>query len=80
MLMFVFLIGTFLVNSLFSLVLFDSGVSRSFLYQFFCRDSDMILGELEYPFQVSIDIKHKVSTSSIFRDGTLKIFWGILPD
>lgn len=49
MLMFVFLIGTLVVNSLLDLVLFDSDVSRYFVSQTFSRDFDMTLVELECP-------------------------------
>ena len=42
------IIGTFLVNSLHVLVLFDSSSSRSFVSQSLSRDFDMTLGELEF--------------------------------
>ena len=50
------LIGTFLVNSLHALVLFDSGASRSFVSQSFCREFDMTIGELECLLRVSIQV------------------------
>lgn len=41
-----FLIGKFLLNSFPDMVLFDSGASQYFGSQSFCRDFNMILGEL----------------------------------
>lgn len=54
MLTFMFLLRTFLVNSFPSLVIFDSGGSRSFLSQSFKRDFDMTHGDLECLLQFSI--------------------------
>ena len=68
------LIGTFLVNSLPALVLFDSGASRTFVSQSFSRGFDMILGELECPLRVSIANEHGISASSVFQDCVLEIF------
>lgn len=45
MLMFMLLIGTFSMNSLLALVLFDLGASRSFVSQSFSREFDKPIGE-----------------------------------
>lgn len=48
MLVFIFLIGAFLVNLLPALVIFDLGASQSFGSQSFRSDFDMNLGDVEY--------------------------------
>lgn len=48
MLMFIILIGTFLVNSLPAPVLFDSGASRLFVSRPSSRSFGMTLGEIEF--------------------------------
>lgn len=65
MLMFVFLIYTFLVNSLLSLVLFDLGASWSFVSHPFFRDFDMIVGELEFLLRASIANEHQIYALSV---------------
>lgn len=57
-LLIVFLLDNFLVNSLSALMLFDSCASWSFVSQSFNRIFDMTLGQLECPFQVSIANMH----------------------
>lgn len=74
MLIFVFLIGTFVVNSLYALVLFDLGGSWYFISQTYSKDFDMTLGLLECPLRVSMSNKHNISDSSVFLDFTLEIF------
>ena len=66
MLMIVFLLGTFLVNSLHDLVLFDSRASRSFVSQSSSRSFDMTLGEMECSLRVSISKEHGVSASCVY--------------
>ncbi|CAH1418425.1 unnamed protein product [Lactuca virosa] len=66
--------GTFLVNSLPALVLFDSGASRSFVSQTFSREFKVPVGELECPLRVSIANEHGVSASSIYRGCEMEIF------
>ena len=58
MLMFMIMIGTFLVNSMLAPVLFDSGASRLFVSRPSNRSFGMTLGEIEF----------------FFRDSTLEIF------
>ena len=72
-LMLVFMIGTFLVNSLSPLMLFDSSVSWSFVSQSFGRDVDMNLGQLDCPLRVPIANEHRVSALVVFRNCTLEI-------
>ena len=74
MLMFMILLGNFLVNSLSGLLLFDSGASRSFVSQSFSRSFNVSLGELECLLRVSITNEHESSTFSIFRIA----FWRFL--
>ena len=77
MLMFMFLLGTFLVNSFPGLVLFESGASRSFVSQTFSRDFDITPGELGCLLWVFIANEHGISTSSIYQGCVLE-FWGAL--
>ena len=70
-LMIVFLLGTFLVNSFPAPFLFHLGTSRSFVSQLLNRGFDMNLRELECSLRVSITNEHKVSTLIIFQDYTL---------
>lgn len=44
--------GTFLVNSMLALVLFDSGASNSFVSLKFSKGFDNILGDLDHPLRV----------------------------
>ena len=74
MLIFMILLGTFLVNSLHALVLFDSGASQSFVSQSFSRSFDMALGELECPLRVSISNEHGICASIIYWGYVLEIF------
>ena len=74
MIMFMILLGTFLVNSFLDLVLFDSSASRSLVSQSFSRGFDMPIGELECPLQISIANKHRVSASSVYQGYVLDNF------
>lgn len=67
-------LGTFVVNSLPTLVLFDLGASRSFVSQSFPRSFNMPLQKLECLLRVSITKKQKVFLSSIFHDYIFEIF------
>ena len=71
--MFIPVLGTFLVNSLPALVLFDSGASQSFVSRSFSREFDFPVGELECP-RVSIADEHGVSAPSVYRGCVLEIF------
>ena len=72
--MFVPMLGTFLVNSLPALVLFESGASRSFVSQSFCREFALLIEELECLLRVSITNEHRVSAISIYQSCILEIF------
>ena len=60
MLMLVPLLGMFLVESFPALVLFESGAIRPFVSRSFNREFDILIGELECPFLVSIANEHGV--------------------
>ena len=80
--MIMILLGTFLVNSLPALVLFDTDASQYFVFQSFSRSFDMTLGELECSLRVSITNEHGISALSIswvlhFRSGTIGGPYGI---
>ena len=79
MLMIVFMLGTFLLNSLPSFLLFDSDASRSIVSHPFSRGFDMTLGELKCLLQLSIVNEHEVSALIIFQDCTLEIFGVFYP-
>ena len=64
--MFMILLGTLFVNSLTALMIFDSGVSRSFSSQSFSRYFGMNIGELECLLWVSITNEHGVSTLNVY--------------
>lgn len=68
------LLGTFLVNSLAALVLFDSGVSQSCVSSTISRIFDIPLDALEHPMRIPIAGKDKVPVSNIFHDCTLEFF------
>ena len=72
--MFVPLLGTFLVNSLPILVLYDSGASRYFVSRSFGRQFRFPLRELECLLRVSIANEHGVSISIVYQGCILEIF------
>ena len=61
---FVPILGTFLVNSLPALVLFDSGASMSFVSQSFSKEFSVSVGDLECPLCVSDEYEHGVFAST----------------
>ena len=73
MLMYVPLLGTFLVNSLPALVLFDLGAIRSFVSCSFGREYDMPIRELECLLLVSTPNKHGIFVSSVYQGCVLEI-------
>lgn len=66
--------GTFLVNSMHALVLFESGTSQSFVSLSFKRSFDVALGVLDFLLHIFITYRCKVSTTSVFFDCVLEIF------
>ena len=74
MLLFMPLIGMFLVNSLPALVLFNSGASRPFISQSFSREFDVPIRELECPLRVSIANENGVSVYAVYQGCILEIF------
>lgn len=67
-------VGTFLVNSLPTLLLFDSGANRSFVSSSFSRDFPIALGSLERHLEVAITDDYTVSTSDVYRYYVIEIF------
>lgn len=60
--------GTFLVNSLPTLLLFESGVNRSFVSSSFSRDFPISLGSLERHLEVAIADDYTVSTLDVYHN------------
>ena len=71
---FVSMLGTFLVNSLPTLVLFEFGASRSFVSWSFSREFELHVGKLECSLWVSIANEHKIYASSVYQGCVLEIF------
>ncbi|KAJ9537107.1 hypothetical protein OSB04_029840 [Centaurea solstitialis] len=66
-------IGTFLVNIRPTLVLFDSGASRSFVSQSFCKEFDQVLGDLDSPLTVEIADEKILSMATMLKGYVLEI-------
>ena len=62
------------MNSLPTLVLFDSGASRSFVSQTFSSGFRVSIDDLECPLRVSIANEHEVFASSVYLGCELVIF------
>lgn len=65
---------TFLVNSLHALVLFDSGVIRTFVLRSFIRYFYVPLGLLDLRLEVAIVDDRTISTLDVYHDCVLEIF------
>lgn len=74
MLIFILLLGSFLVNPLPTLVVFDSGASRLFGSSTFSRSFGIPLDALEHPMWISVAGRDRVPVLSVFHDCTLEIF------
>ena len=74
MLMFCFSLGTFLVNPVPALVLFDSGASRSFVSLSFGRCFSTSCEALSRPLRVSIADEHVVLATDAFHGCVLEIY------
>ena len=72
--MILFMLGTFLVNFVPTLVLFESGVSRSFVSSSFLRGFSIAQEALSRLLTVSIPDKHLVSATNIYWGYVLDIF------
>lgn len=70
----VIVLGTFLVNFVLVLVLFDSDAIRSFVSVSFCRGFIIAYETLDQPLKVGIVVDPTVSTFEIYRNYVLKIF------
>ena len=66
--------GTFLLNSIPTLVLFGSGVSRSFVSSYFCRGFSITQETLTRPLRVSISDEHPAFATDIYKGFVLEIF------
>ena len=67
-------VGTFLVNSVPALVLFDSGASRSFISLAFSQHISISREVLSRPLRVSITDERKVYAIVMIRGCVLEIF------
>ena len=67
------MLGTFLVDSVPALVLFDTGASRSFVSHAFSHRLSSALKALGYELEVEIASDRKVTTYSVFRDCELEV-------
>lgn len=68
-----------LVNSMNSLVLFDSGASHSFVSLKFRKSLDVTIEDLDYPLKVEISDKLIVKESKVYCSCTLKIYDASFP-
>ena len=67
------MLGTFLVDSVPALVLFDTGASRSFVSHAFSHRLSSALKALGYELEVEIASDRKVTTYSVFGDCELEV-------
>ncbi|KAJ9539518.1 hypothetical protein OSB04_032251 [Centaurea solstitialis] len=65
--------GTFLVNSLPALVLFDSGASKSFVSLSFCKGFTNVMGRLDKPLKVEIAAEEYRLCSDVYRDVVIEL-------
>ncbi|KAJ9548849.1 hypothetical protein OSB04_021392 [Centaurea solstitialis] len=65
--------GTFLVNSLPALVLFDSGASKSFVSLSFIKGFSNVMGRLDKPLKVEIVAEEYRLCSDVFRDIVIEL-------
>ncbi|KAJ9563166.1 hypothetical protein OSB04_008326 [Centaurea solstitialis] len=65
--------GTFLVNSLPALVLFDSGASKSFVSLSFCKGFTNVMGRLDKPLKVEIAAEEYRLCSDVFKDIVIEL-------
>lgn len=73
------MLGTSLLRSLLALVLFDLGVSQSFVSSGFSRSFGIPLDALEHPMWIYVAFQERVPVTSVFLNFTLKIFGVIYP-
>ena len=66
--------GIFLVNSLPTLVLFNSSASQSFVLSTFNRNFHVSLGSLDRPLEVAIIVDRTISAPYVYHDCVLEIF------
>lgn len=62
------------MNSLPTLVLFNSSASQSFVLSTFSRNFHVSLGSLDRPLEVTIVVDRTISAPYIYRDYVLEIF------
>lgn len=67
-------VRTFLVNSLHALVMFNSGICRSFMSPSFRGDVYVSIGSLDQPLEVAITDDRTVSASDVYHDCMFAIF------
>ena len=64
--------GTFPVNSLPALVLFDTGATKSFVSLSFCKNFSLVKGRLDEPLEVVIADEKSRLGSDVYRDNVLE--------
>ena len=69
-----FILGSFLVNRISTLILFDSGDTRYFVSLALSKRFIEALGELDYTLEVEIANDRSISVSRAHRDYVLEIF------
>ena len=74
LLMILFMLGTFPVNSIHALLMFDLGASRSFVSSSFCCDFSIRREALCRPLRISIPDEHPVFATNVYRGCVLEIF------
>ena len=65
--------GTFPVNLLPALVLFDTGATKSFVSLFFCKGFYLVKGRLDEPLEVEIADEKSRLFSDVYRGNVLEI-------
>lgn len=71
--------STFLVKSTSALVLFDYGVSHSFVLLYFSKSFDHAIENLYRPLKVEIVDDQSINASKVYHSCTLEISNGIFP-
>ena len=67
------MIGTFPVNSLPALVLFDTGATKSFVSLSFCKSFSLVKGKLDELLEVEIADKESRLVREVYRGNVLEI-------
>nr|KAJ0201894.1 hypothetical protein LSAT_V11C600326700 [Lactuca sativa] len=71
--------GTFLLNSIYAMVLFDSGANRSFVSTTFCKNLGRNAKTLEHALEIETVDDHWVVVREEYDDCSIEIEGGVLP-